>query len=195
MRHEITVQSKTFRLRPVTIEDVGFITRLRSNPNLTRFLYPPSTNISEQIQWLNSYFERKGDYYFIVEQVGTAQAEGTVAIYDLDSTRKCAQWGRWFIRPESMGAVESAFLVYRAAFEVLELDMLYCRVVIENTQVVLFHKLFGLVPYANLTNHWHAGDVSFNVIEFRMTREAWEERKAALENKTSLIAKLYSRDD
>lgn len=195
MRHDITIEGKAFRLRPVKIEDVAFITNLRSDPKLTRLLHPPSTTISDQTQWLNGYFERLGDYYFIVEQRKTAQSHGTIAIYELDPNRKCALWGRWFIQPGSEASVESAFLIYIAAFEVLKLDTLYCHVVPDNAQVVLFHRLSGLVTHSKfLPKYQKAGDVTFDSLELTITRDAWERRKTALEAKATLIAKMYYTD-
>ena len=190
MNHDVTIEGRAFRLRPVRIDDVTFITQLRSDPELTHFLYPRSTTVPEQIQWLQRYFEHHGDYYFIIERRETGQAEGTVAIYDLDTTLNCAQWGRWFIRPGSVGAVESAFLMYRIAFEVLGLSMLYCRTVPQNKQVMIFHKLLGLETYAELPNYWDFGEVSFDVIELRITREAWEKCRPSLEAKANMIAKM-----
>jgi RimJ/RimL family protein N-acetyltransferase len=177
-----------FRLRPVTIGDAAFIVELRTDPELSQFLHPISRLTSDQVEWLKRYFDRPHDYYFIIERKKTGEAEGTIGIYDLDPQAKAAEWGRWILRRNSMAALESAILIYRTAFEVLDLNMLYCRTVAENRQVVSFHSSFGLEPHALLPGCFELGSQKFDAIEHRMERERWLERQPNLERKASRIA-------
>ncbi|HEV2827376.1 MAG TPA: GNAT family N-acetyltransferase [Pyrinomonadaceae bacterium] len=187
MRHSIRVEGKHYRLRPVTIGDSAFIVQLRTDPQRSRFIHPTSAALVDQEEWLNGYFERPGDYYFIVEQKETERAEGTIGIYNLDESHRCAEWGRWVLHPNSKGAFESCLLIYRTAFEVLGLNMVYCRTAIENVQVVLFHKALGLVTHEKLPAHFNFGGVSFDAIEQRMRKETWQKNKADLESKLSWV--------
>lgn len=171
----------------MTIEDCSFIVQLRTDPQRSRFIHSTSLDIADQDEWLRSYFDRPGDYYFIVEHKETRQPEGTIGIYNLDRSKRCAEWGRWVLRPDSRGAFESALLIYRAAFEVLGLDMLSCLTAIENAQVVLFHKTLGLETHARLSNHFNFGGVLHDAIEQWMTKEKWEKSRAALEAKVSWV--------
>lgn len=190
MHHEMSIEGENFRLRPVTIEDAAFIIELRTNPERARFIHPISSSVSDQARWLEQYFERSGDYYFIIEHSKTARPEGTIGIYELDATRMCAEWGRWIVRPGSLAAIESAVLIYKVAFTLLDLEMVYCRTVTENAKVVLFHKIFGLTSAAKLPVHFQLNGIAYDAIEQRMTREVWQKRQAAWEAKASWVAKL-----
>jgi len=188
LQHDIIVEGKHYRLRPVTSEDGPFIVQLRTDPQRSGFIHPTSPRIADQEEWLKSYFERPGDYYFILERKEYREAEGAVAIYDLDSAKRCAEWGRWVLLPGSKGAFESAILIYRAAFDVLGLDMVYCRTAIKNAQVVLFHKSIGLATHAKLPRHFNFDGVWYDAIEQQMTKETWRKSRAALEFKANWIA-------
>ena len=190
MRHEMRIEGENFRLRPVTIEDAAFIIELRTNPERSRLIHPISPSVSDQECWLEQYFERSGDYYFIIEHNNTARPEGTIGIYDLDTTRMCAEWGRWIVRPGSIAAIESAVLIYKVAFTLLDLEMVYCRTPAENARVVLFHKIFGLTSAVKLPAHFKLNGIAYDAIEQRMTREVWQKSQAAWEAKASWVAKL-----
>ena len=192
MQHDIIVEGKHYRLRPVTSEDAAFMVQLRTDPQRSALIHTTSPRIADQQEYLKSYFKRPGDYYFILERKETQEAEGAVAIYDLDSAKRCAEWGRWVLVPGSKGAFESAILVYRAAFDVLGLDMVYCRTAIENAQVVLFHKALGLATHEKLPAHFNFGGVFYDAIEQRMTKDTWQENRAALESKVSWVGSYES---
>ena len=69
MKHDFKVKGKAFYLRPVTNNDAKYILSLRNNPKLNKYINPTSSNIEDQINWLEAYYERKNDYYFIVEKI------------------------------------------------------------------------------------------------------------------------------
>lgn len=123
MRHNIVMDGHAFRLRPVDVEDAGFILELRTDPDRNQYLHWVSNDLETQRQWLRDYFERPGDYYFLIENRETGQREGTAGIYNLD--RIFAEWGRWIVRAGSLAALESACLIYRVGFEVLGLESIF----------------------------------------------------------------------
>ena len=58
------------RLRPVRIEDAAFIVWLRNLDFVKGNVGDSATDVATQEAWLRAYFEREGDYYFIVESSG-----------------------------------------------------------------------------------------------------------------------------
>ena len=194
MRHEIRSEGTNFRLRPVVVEAAAFIVALRTDPARSRFIHPTSTSIPDQEQWLERYYERSGDYYFIIENIQSLEREGTIAIYDLDEEKKCAEWGRWVVRPGSAAAIGSAILIYQIAFEVLNLEMVYCRTVKDNAPVVQFHKSFGLSTTAHLSNQLQLKGVTYDLIEQQIARDIWEKRRAEWDAKADLLTRLSQRD-
>jgi RimJ/RimL family protein N-acetyltransferase len=190
VRHELALGGATFGLRPVTLADAAFIVELRTDSRLARFIGGTSPRVEDQERWLEAYFARTGDYYFVVHAVATGRAEGTIAIYDVDQSTRCAEWGRWVLRPGSLAAPESALLLYRVAFDTLGLEMVYCRTVAANEQVVSFHTSCGLTTHARLADYVTLGGVTYDAIEQRMTRAAWATCETTLVKAAAAVTRL-----
>ena len=193
MRHDIAMAGAAFRLRPLTLADAGFVVELRTDPRAARFINPTSPHVADQERWTEQYLARPGDYCFVVERLDTHHPEGMVGIYHEDRARRSAEWGRWVLVPGSLAAAESALLVYRIAFEVLGLDLLYCRTVAANQQVVSFHSSCGLVTHARLPNFVSLDGVAHDVVEQRMTRAAWPAHAPALARSAAAAARILRR--
>lgn len=152
MRHRFSLEGYGYRLRPIQLSDAPFILEVRrEDPERNRFLHAVSDDPAAQEAWLNRYFEREGDFYFVVENRVTGQAEGLIAFYNAQDGR--AEWGRWVLKKSSLAAAESVYLLYRIAFEQAGLRELYCRTVTENAAVTAFHtaageKTRGVLPHA-----------------------------------------------
>jgi hypothetical protein len=71
-----------------------------------------------------AYFQREGDYYFILETSGGIPL-GTNALYKMSA--KNAEWGRYIVRPEVQAALPSTILIFNLAFEKLDLRELLAR--------------------------------------------------------------------
>lgn len=194
MRHDIVIHGSAFRLRPVALADAAFIVALRTDPAVTAFIRDTSPDVGEQERWLERYFQREGDYYFIIERIDTGAREGTVGLYDLDTSRRAAEWGRWIVQPGSLGAIESALLIYRVGFSVLDLEMLYCRTLDDNQRVISFHTSCGLVTHERLVDHAVVGAAKHDAIEQRLSRSAWPACEAILSRGAAGVAKILSRD-
>jgi len=179
MRHSHRVEGFRYALRPVAMADARFIAELRADPELGAYLHRTSGRVEDQEAWLTTYEARAGDYYFVVEERASGQPLGTVGVYDSDGRR--AEWGRWLIRREAPAAVESALLVYRAAFEALGLDEVYCRTVAENAKVVSFHDSSGAERVGLLEKHFELGGVAHDAVEHRVDRTRWDRMRPKLE--------------
>jgi RimJ/RimL family protein N-acetyltransferase len=186
VRHSLTIDGPAFRLRPVRISDAAFIAALRADPERGRYLHRSLGGAASQREWLETYFARTGDYYFLIENRGTGAPEGTVGIYnaswsigDGGQIRRDAEWGRWILRRGSLAALESACLIYRAGFERLDLDSVYCRTIVENASALAFHDSFGMERGRVLPGYLHGLDA----IQCRLTRPSWLALRDGLEAK------------
>lgn len=173
MEHSIRVTCARYRLRPVTLEDAAFIVELRSDPLLNRYLHEISPRVEDQVAWLERYFARPDDYYFIVEDADSGERQGTIGIYDVETKVASAEWGRWILKHGSMAALESAWLVYEAGFAQLGLAILSSRTLVENPRVVSFHESFGASRIGILKDHFLVGGARKSAIEHRIEAANW----------------------
>src|SRR5689334_11003091 len=97
MEHNVTTEGFGVRLRPVALSDAAFIVWLRNLSHAVGRVGDSATDTASQEAWLQKYFTREGDYYFVIETAGGI-AVGAYGIYDVRGTS--AESGRWIIRPE-----------------------------------------------------------------------------------------------
>jgi RimJ/RimL family protein N-acetyltransferase len=173
VEHSISLSCVRYRLRPVTLKDAAFIVELRSDPVLNRYLHEISPRVGDQVAWLERYFARPDDYYFIVEDADSGERHGTIGIYDVEEDGAGAQWGRWILKHGSMAALESAWLVYETGFSKLGLEILSSRTLVENPRVVSFHDSFGASRIGTLKDHFIVGGEPKSAIEHRIAAADW----------------------
>ena len=173
MRHNFSISGFGYRLRPVQDEDAEFIRDLRCDPSLNGFLHATNSNIQDQLDWLSIYYLRSNDYYFMVERIDTSAREGLISLYDVEAEGlKQGEWGRWILKSGSLAAVESVFLIYKFAFEILHLDAVYCRTVAVNARVVSFHDSCGILDRRILSGHFHFGSEGrVDAVEHRLNKK------------------------
>lgn len=188
MRHDLHVGGFAFGLRPLTVEDAEFIVELRGEGQRSRFLHPIPPSVEAQRAYVLSYFERPGDYYFVVERQDRNSREGLVAIYNADLEKKTADWGRWILRPGSWASVESALCVFKAAFDLLHLDEVRSQTYCENTHVVSFHDRCGVPRHGVLPGYYNVNGVPIDVVEHVLTRGEWPRVRQIIEPMAKRIA-------
>ncbi|WP_411287935.1 GNAT family N-acetyltransferase [Phenylobacterium sp.] len=173
MRHNLSLDGHRFGLRPVVLEDAAAILALRLDPHLGRFLHATSAKLSDQEDWLRAYFERAGDYYFAIFDRRPDEVAGFVGIYDVDPVSGAAEWGRWLVVQGSLAAVESAQLIHRAAFDLLNLQALYSRTVAQNVRAVSFHRSMGAQLDGRLPGHVVLEGNARDSVQYRVDRHLW----------------------
>jgi len=182
MKHNLSKEGYLVKLRPVEISDAENILKIRSNKKLTRYLNSTSPILSDQIKYIENYFLKKGDYYFVIEDIFSSKFVGALAIYNFDHLNKSAEFGRWIIEPGNISATESAYLAYSLAFENFPIKYIYCRTVEENKSVISFHNSFGLEVHKIHKEYVTIDGKTFNSIEHQLTKDKWVEIKPKIEN-------------
>ena len=177
MRHTLQAEGFGVRLRPVRMEDAGFIVWLRNLEHAKGRVGDSAMDTAAQENWLRAYFDREGDYYFIIETQGGI-AVGAYGIYD--RTGDSAESGRWIIRPELPAAIPSALLAFEIAFERLALRELRVKTIATNRTVLSLNRKFGfrqtrIEPGAQLI-----GGQLVDQVHFVLEAEDWRKKREGL---------------
>ena len=139
MNHSLHIEGYSYCLCPVSIEDASFIVETRlEDIERNKYINRISPDVSLQVEWIKKYFDTPNDYYFVVKNKLTNRKEGLIAAYNISG--KIGEIGRFVIKKDSLAAVESYYLVCRIAFEQLNLDEVFYRVVVDNKNVIAFHN-------------------------------------------------------
>jgi len=193
MKHDICLAGVAYGLRPAEPDDAGFIIELRRDSEHAKYMHPISSKLQDQHEYLERYYKKPDDYYFIVERLSDRKPQGTVAIYNIDKHKMVGEFGRWILLKHSMAAVESVLLLYRAAFDVFNLKTVYTRTVTRNEQVVSFHQSCGAVTKSVLSKHFSINGEAYDATEQQITRDLWEHVSLELAKKAEKIGQLVQR--
>jgi RimJ/RimL family protein N-acetyltransferase len=97
------------------------------------------------------------------------------------------------LRRGSLAAAESALLIYRAAFDLLNLRTVYCVTVADNQAVLSFHDSCGLQRVELLRARFTLADGVHDGVKHACTREDWPALRARLEPHARRVAQRLSR--
>lgn len=170
MRHSLTAEGYGLRLRPVRIGDAAFIVWLRNLDYVKGRVGDSATDVAEQEKWLNCYFEREGDYYFIAETLNEIPL-GTYGIYDLDETS--AEIGRLVIRPEVPAGAAATLLLTDLFYSQMGITQLRGRVVEHNHRAHSFFRKLGFKEMKAEPASQVIGGQAVNMVFLSQAAEDW----------------------
>jgi len=170
MRHSLQVEDFGIRLRPVRIEDAAFIVWLRNLDYVKGNVGNSATDVAGQEAWLKKYFDREGDYYFIVETQGGIPL-GTHGLYDVQGTS--AEKGRHIIRPEVMAGVPAGLLATDLGFGQLGMTELRATCVSTNVAVHSLHRRSGFKEVGMIRAAQTIAGRPVDLVQFLLTPEGW----------------------
>lgn len=170
MEHSYQAGGYGIRLRPVSMDDAAFIVWLRNLDYVKGNVGDSATNIAGQETWLRNYFEREGDYYFIVETPAGISL-GTHGVYDVQGNS--AEQGRQIIRPEVMAGVPAAILATDLAFGSIGLGELRSTCVSTNRAVLSLHRKVGFREIGIKRSAQFIGGQPVDLVQFLLTAESW----------------------
>ncbi len=140
MTHQVVSEGFGVRFRPVRLEDAEFIVWLRHLDRAKGKIHDSASDLQAQRQWLADYFQREGDYYFIIE-TSAGVPLGTDGFYNL--VGRSAEAGRWIMRPGVPAAVPAAVVGLRLAFDILGFEEVRSRTVSTNLPALSLYRKMG----------------------------------------------------
>jgi RimJ/RimL family protein N-acetyltransferase len=177
MKHSLEVEGFGVRLRPVRMEDAPFIVWLRNLDYVRGRVGDSACDITSQEAWLKKYFEREGDYYFIVETLGGIPL-GTHGVYDVRGTS--AEKGRHIIRPEVMAGIPAAMLATDLGFGRLGMTELRATCVSTNLPVHSLHLKCGFSRVGTIRAAQTINGQPVDLEQFLLTPESWSKVRERL---------------
>ena len=178
MKHNVILEGYGVRLRPVTLDDADFIVKLRNMPHAIGKIGDSATTTHDQQIWLEKYFERDNDYYFIIESLSCKRL-GTIGIYDIDWTKKVAESGRLVILPDSLAALPSCILLIDFCFHNLKLNLLMGCVVSTNIAVIALNKQLGY-SITSESSKRYINNQTVTMVNIKLSPTKWEATRTKL---------------
>jgi len=170
MRHVLHAEGFGLRLRPVRLEDAAFIVWLRHQDYVKGKVGDSAPDVASQQKWLETYFQREGDFYFLLETVAGTPL-GTNGLYDLSGDT--AEWGRYIIRPTVSAALPCCLLTYDLAFHELKLRELLARCVSTNLAVHSLCRKLGFRQSGTEAASQIIGGEPVDMVHFTLNAGNW----------------------
>lgn len=165
------------------------IVALRNDPAVNRFIHHELLSQEEHEKWLMREAERRNSLNFVALVNGCFS--GTASLYDIEPLGKC-QYGRVVMPNDGrrIFAVAVEFLCLSFAFEVLQVQEAYCRVIRENQDVHRFHLRNGWRPESRYDGQLRLGCEEFSELGMKMGIDDWT---LAMDKNRSLLRRLHTR--
>lgn len=152
------------------MEDAAFIVWARNLEHVKGRIGDSAPTQDAQEAWLKSYFDRPGDYYFIIETLGKIPV-GTYGIYNVKSAS--AESGRWVMRPDVLAAIPSAILAFDLAFGTLKMAELRVSTVSTNRAVLSLNRKFGFREIRTEKGAQQIGGQLVDLVHFLLEAKEW----------------------
>lgn len=133
------------QVRFVQEEDAEFITKLRTDARLSRFIHQTDNDIEVQKKWIRSYKEREAlgtDYYFMYLQ--NDERLGVNRLYDI--TENEFTGGSFVFKPKCPieCPIFATLISFDIAFNLLDKKVANGDIRLGNKKVIKFHKLLNV---------------------------------------------------
>ena len=172
MKHQIVLEGWNCRFRPVTLDDAAFIVNLRNQSFAKGFINDTDSSVDAQKVWLQKYFERPDDYYWIIENMDQCGSVGTNGLYDIVDG-ECMP-GRWVMLPDAdIPLPASAYLMFEFIFERLKLQRAVMDVVSSNKKVIRYHHMIGASELSEPPERYREMKSQYEFVWFEFTRRNW----------------------
>jgi RimJ/RimL family protein N-acetyltransferase len=153
------------------MEDSAFIVWLRNLEHARGRVGDSAADTPAQEAWLKEYFERRGDYYFILETLSKIPV-GAYSIYNLAGSS--AESGRWVIRPEVPAAIPCAIVALDGiAFSKLNLTELRVKTVATNQPVLSLNRKLGFRQTRVEHSAQIIGGAPVDLVHFLLEKKDW----------------------
>ena len=140
MYYDGIVEGRYVDLKSVTVEDAEFTRNIRRDPDFAKFFPPLDNTVEQQKNWIISQQKKEGDYFFVVWDK-SGNPIGTIAVYDIEE-RSCES-GRLAIKGNAFQSTEAQLLIFKFAFEYLNVDTVVGYIFADNERAIRFNKQFG----------------------------------------------------
>ena len=142
--------TKNIYLTLINIADAKFIYNLRTNKNLSQYLNPTSSKLTDQIKWMKNYFKRNNknlEYYFKFQVKKNNKFYNIGVARVIKLSKNNFSFGSWIMKPgsKSWQAIECALSIYEFAFIKKKFKKNLMWMDLKNKKVITFHKLMGAV--------------------------------------------------
>lgn len=162
-------------LRPLAAADRDRLLAWRNLPEIARWMYSDhAITPDEHARWFAAALADTRRRYWVIEAGGLPV--GLANLYDLAPEHGRTAWAYYLADPSTRGQGIGAFVEYwviEHVFGALDLNKLWCEVLIDNEAVWRLHEGFGFRREALLREHVRKGGIPTDVVGLGLLKSDW----------------------
>ncbi|MDP2388502.1 MAG: GNAT family protein [Bacteroidota bacterium] len=179
------LNTSRLKLRKIQLTDVPSLIKYANNKKISDQIFNIPYPYREEdaifrINFVLQGFKNEERYVFVITEKGKEELIGEIGLH-LDKTNNSAQFGYWIAEPfwGKGYATEATAAILKFGFETVNLNKIYATHFPENEasgKVMLNNKM---IKEAELKEHYKIDDVYKSVIQYRLTKQEYEELNTA----------------
>ncbi len=179
-------------LTELTEDDTDFIISLRTNQKLNA-LSGKSLSHEEHLSWLENYYQRDNDFYWVIREIKSNERIGTEALFDIDNRSRKAESGRTIILEDYRFLTFDVFFTkMKFAFDNLNLNKVYAKVRLSEQKILNFDKKLGYKVDGILREDWWDGEKFIDFYLISMLKSEFNRYRLDLYPKYLELLKSFS---
>ena len=175
----------TTALRPLTPDDSPRVLAWRNSDAVAPYMYGDhQIGEAEHGRWLDEALSRQDRRFWIV--LLDEAPVGLANLVRIDRDNRRCDWAYYLAEPSTRGrgvGAQVEYLTLRFVFEVLELNKLWCEVLIENDAVWSLHQSFGFVREALFRDHVRKAGQLRDVVGLGLLARDWPQARLGAERR------------
>ena len=169
----------TVVLRDVIEDDRSRLRAWRNSTEVAAFMYSDhEISEYEHNRWFDSLSDDARRRYWIIEVDG--QPVGLANLADIDRRNRRCAWAYYLASPSVRGLGVGSFVefwVIEHVFQALDLDKLWCEVLVSNESVWKLHELYGFQREALYRRHVTKGGAAVDVVGLGLLADDWRAKR------------------
>ncbi len=145
-------KNKKLSIRDIKESDIEIIRIWRNQTDIKQYFINTDTiNKQQQQQWFIDYLKKAADQMFMIQEHEHFKSViGTTALYNIDTKKHSAEFGRLMIghipaQRKGFGK-QATILTCKYAFERLDMSEVYLYVLPHNIRAITLYKKIGFLP-------------------------------------------------
>ena len=163
-------------LRAMTVEDTDNIVAWRNQASVRKnFIYQELFTVEGHLRWIREMVDTGKVVQFIICDLATDQALGSVYVRDIDRTHHKAEYGIFLGEDSARGrgvGTAAAKLMLRYCFEELGLHRVYLRAFADNIAAIRSYEKAGFVKEAVLRDDVCIDGVFRDIVWMAIVKES-----------------------
>ena len=170
------------RIERVTLADKAKLLEWRNSAEVSEWMYTNHViSEAEHSAWFKQMLNNEATKYW--KSVVDSKPVGAVVLSDIDSVDQSCSWAIYLGESSARGlgvAQAACLLSLNFAFDALNLRLVRCEAIAQNTRAISLYQQVGFVPKPSDAEFVQRGESNLAIVKLELLASAWKSGKDAL---------------